>query len=202
MSICYLVGAGDFNENIELYEDDLLIAVDGGFDSLMKAGYTPDVLIGDLDSVTMEIPESVKVLKYHKEKDETDMFLAYRIGVRCGYTDFVILGGTGGRLDHTYANISILLYAKEHGHNITMIDEKSMIICIKNESVRLSGNPGSYLSVFAIGGKAYGVSIKGAKYEVEDENLSPAFPLGVSNEFTDTDAFISVEDGALIIIAE
>ena len=202
MSICYLVGAGDFNENIELYEDDLLIAVDGGFDSLMKAGYTPDVLIGDLDSVTMEIPESVKVLKYRKEKDETDMFLAYRIGARCDYTDFVILGGTGGRLDHTYANISILLYAKEHGHNITMIDEKSMIICIKNESVRLSGNPGSYLSVFAAGGKAYGVTIKGAKYEVEDVNLSPAFPLGVSNEFTDTDAYISVEDGALLIIAE
>ena len=202
MSICYLVGAGDFNENIELFEDDLLIAVDGGFDSLMKAGYTPDVLIGDLDSVTMEIPESVKVLKYRKEKDETDMFLAYRIGARCDYTDFVILGGTGGRLDHTYANLSILLYAKEHGHNITMIDEKSMIICIKNESVRLSGNPGSYLSVFAAGGKAYGVTIKGAKYEVEDVNLSPAFPLGVSNEFTDTDAYISVEDGALLIIAE
>lgn len=202
MSICYLVGAGDFNENIELFEDDLLIAVDGGFDSLMKAGYTPDVLIGDLDSVTMEIPESVKVLKYRKEKDETDMFLAYRIGARCDYTDFVILGGTGGRLDHTYANLSILLYAKEHGHNITMIDEKSMIICIKNESVRLSGNPGSYLSVFAAGGKAYGVTIKGAKYEVEDVNLSPAFPLGVSNEFADTDAYISVEDGALLIIAE
>ena len=202
MSICYLVGAGDFNENIELYEDDLLIAVDGGFDSLMKAGYVPDVLVGDLDSVTMEVPESVKVLKYRKEKDETDMFLAYRIGARCDYTDFVILGGTGGRLDHTYANISILLYAKEHGHNITIIDEKSMIICIKNESVRLSGNPGAFLSVFAIGGKAYGVTIKGAKYEVEDVNLSPAFPLGVSNEFTDTDAVISVEDGALVIIAE
>ena len=202
MGICYLVGAGDFNENIELYEDDLLIAVDGGFDSLMNTGYRPDVLIGDLDSVTMEVPESVKVLKYPKEKDETDMFLAYRIGVRCGYTDFVILGGTGGRLDHTYANLSILLYAKEHGHNITMIDEHSMIICIKNESVRLSGKPGSYLSAFAIGGKAYGVTIKGAKYEVEDANLSPSFPLGVSNEFTDTDALICVEDGALIIIAE
>lgn len=202
MSICYLVGAGDFNENIELYEDDLLIAVDGGFDSLIKAGYTPDVLVGDLDSVKMQIPESVRVLKYNKEKDETDMFLAYRIGAKCDYTDFVILGGTGGRLDHTYANLSMLLYAKERGHNITMIDERSMIICIKNESVRLTGKPGSYLSIFAIGGNASGVSIKGTKYEVENVDLSPAFPLGVSNEFTDSEALISVEDGALIIIAE
>lgn len=202
MSVCYLVGAGDFNENIELYEDDMLIAVDGGFDSLVKAGYTPDVLVGDLDSVKMPIPESVRVLKYNKEKDETDMFLAYRIGARCEYTDFVILGGTGGRLDHTYANLSILLYAKERGHNITMIDERSMIICIKNESVRLAGKPGSYLSVFAIGGNASGVSISGTKYEVENANLSPAFPLGVSNEFTDSEALISVQDGSLIIIAE
>ena len=202
MGICYLVGAGDFNENIELYEDDLLIAVDGGFDSLTKAGYTPDVLVGDLDSVKSQIPESVKVLKYNKEKDETDMFLAYRLGTKCDYTDFVILGGTGGRLDHTYANLSILLYAKERGHNITMIDERSMIICIKNESVKLSGKPGSYLSVFAIGGEASGVSISGAKYEVESTTLSPAFPLGVSNEFTENDAVITVEHGALIIIAE
>ena len=202
MSICYLVGAGDFSESIELYDDDLLIAVDGGYDSLRAAGYTPDVLIGDLDSVRSEIPKSVRVLKYPKEKDETDMFLAYRVGVRCDYTDFVILGGTGGRLDHTYANLSLLLYAKEHGHNVTMIDDKAMTICIKNESVRLAGKPGDYLSVFAVSGNAHGVSIKGAKYEIEDETLTPAFPLGVSNEFTDTEAHISVKDGALIIIAE
>ena len=202
MAICYLVGAGDFNENIALHEEDLLVAVDGGFDSLAKAGYTPDVLIGDLDSITSEIPESVRVLKYPKEKDDTDMFLAYRIGVRCDYTDFVILGGTGGRLDHTFANLSLLLYAKERGHNVTVIDDRAMSICIKDEAVRLSGKPGAYLSVFAIGGVAKGVSIKGTKYEVEDVVLDPAFPLGVSNEFTETDAYISVKAGALLVIAE
>ena len=202
MSICYLVGAGDFNENIELYEDDLLIAVDGGYDSLIAAGYMPDVLVGDLDSVKAPIDESVKVLRYSKEKDETDMLLAYRIGVRCEYTDFVILGGTGGRFDHTLANISLLLYAKERGHNITMIDDKSMMICLKNESIRLTGAPGAYLSVFAFGEEAEGVTILGTKYEIENATLSPSFPLGVSNEFTEEEAFISVNDGALIVIAE
>jgi len=202
MSICYLVGAGDFNENIELYEDDLLIAVDGGYDSLIAAGYMPDVLVGDLDSVKAPIDESVKVLRYSKEKDETDMLLAYRIGVRCEYTDFVILGGTGGRFDHTLANISLLLYAKERGHNITMIDDKSMMICLKNESIRLTGAPGAYLSVFAFGEEAEGVTILGTKYEIENATLSPSFPLGVSNEFAEEEAFISVNDGALIVIAE
>lgn len=202
MGICYLVGAGDFHESIALNQDDLLIAVDGGYDSLKNAGYTPDVLIGDLDSVKTEIAQGVRVLKYPAEKDETDMFLAYSVGVKCEYTDFVILGGTGGRLDHTYANISLLLYAKERGHNVTMIDDKAMSICIKNETVRLSGKPGAYLSVFAISGAAEGVCIKNTKYEIDNATLTPEFPLGVSNEFTDKEAEISVKNGALIIIAE
>lgn len=202
MGICYLVGAGEFHENISLGNDDLLIAVDAGFDSLIEAGYTPDVLVGDLDSIKSEVPSNVRVFKYPPQKDETDMFLAYRLGARCDYTDFVILGGTGGRLDHTYANLSLLLHAKEQGHNITMMDDNGIIICIKNEGVRLAGNPGSYLSVFAISGPAVGVTIKGAKYEVDNITLAPDFPLGVSNEFLDEEAQISVEDGALIIIAE
>ena len=130
------------------------------------------------------------------------MFLAYYEGVRLGYSEFVMLGATGGRLDHTYANISLLLYAKDRGHNVTLMDERGIILCLKNEALTLSGNEGDTLSVFAIGGEAHGVTIKGAKYEVEGVTLSPAFPLGVSNEFTKVAAHISVKSGALLIIAE
>ena len=202
MGVCYLVGAGDFYGNIDLCDGDTIIAADGGYDSLTLRGYTPDVLIGDFDSIKGDMPEGIRTVRHPKEKDETDMFLAYEEGVRLGYTEFVMLGATGGRLDHTYANISLLLYAKEHGHNITVMDEKSIILCLKNEAISLVGNKGASLSVFAIGGAARGVSIKGAKYEAESIELSPAFPLGVSNEFSDECARISVEDGALLVIAE
>ena len=202
MGICYIVGAGDFYGQITKCDGDMIIAADGGYDALRLNGYTPDLLIGDFDSIKAEIPEGVKTKKHPKEKDETDMFLAYLEGARLGYTEFVMLGATGGRLDHTYANLSLLLYAKEKGHNVTAIDGHGIILCLKNESIALAGNPGATFSVFAIGGEAHGVSIKGAKYEAEDVDLTPAFPLGVSNEFTDTDARISVRDGALLIIAE
>ena len=202
MAICYLVGAGDFNNEISLFEGDMIIAADGGYDALAERGYTPDLVIGDLDSVRKDIPEDTRVLKFPKEKDETDMFLAYLAGARRGYTEFVILGGVGGRLDHTLANLSLLLYAKEKGHNVTVIDGDTIALCIKDESITLTGECGAYLSVFAIGGNAYSVSIKGAKYEVEDVTLTPDFPLGVSNEFTDTEARIAVEEGALLIIAQ
>lgn len=202
MGICYLVGAGDFHGQISVNDDDIIIAADGGYDNLLRHGYTPDILIGDLDSVKAEIPEGMRTIRYPKEKDETDMFLSYEAGVKLGYSEFVMLGATGGRLDHTYANLSLLLYAKEHGHNVTVIDEGGIIFCLKNESVTLSGNVGANLSVFAIGGEAGGVSISGAKYEVENARLTPDFPLGVSNEFVGANVRISVSDGALLVIAE
>ena len=202
MGICYIVGAGDFYGQITKCEGDIIIAADGGYDSLVRHGYTPDVLIGDFDSILADVPEGIRTVTHPKEKDETDMFLAYYEGVKLGYSEFVLLGATGGRLDHTYANLSLLLYAKEKGHNVTVMDERSIIFCIRNEAITLAGNRGATLSVFAIGGEARGVSIKGAKYEVTGVTLSPAFPLGVSNEFTYLDARISVEDGALLVIAE
>ncbi len=202
MSICYLVGAGDFYGQISAENEDIIIAADGGYDNLVRRGYTPDILIGDFDSVKSEIPEGLRTIKYPKEKDETDMFLSYEAGVKLGYTEFVMLGATGGRLDHTYANISLLLYARERGHNITLIDGNGIIICLKDEAITLSGNPGGKLSVFAFGGVAKGVTILGTKYEVEGARLTPEFPLGVSNEFTNVPARISVEDGALLVIAE
>lgn len=202
MGVCYLVGAGDFYGQITKDEDDVIIAADGGYDSLTKRGYTPNVLIGDFDSITSEIPADIRTVKHPKEKDETDMFLAYLEGVKLGYREFVMLGATGGRLDHTYANLSLLLYAKERGDNVTLIDDKNIIFCIKNESVTLTGQAGATLSVFAFGNEAKGVTIKGTKYEAENTSLSPSFPLGVSNEFTNTPAHISVDDGALLIIAE
>jgi thiamine pyrophosphokinase len=202
MGVCYLVGAGDFYGQITLRDGDLIIAADGGYDSLVLRGYTPDVLIGDFDSIMAELPSEIETVRHPKEKDETDMFLAYGEGVKRGYTEFVMLGATGGRLDHTYANLSLLLYAKERGHNITVMDEKSIILCLKNEAISLAGTKGASLSVFAIGGVARGVSIKGAKYEAESIELTPAFPLGVSNEFSDESARICVDDGALLVIAE
>lgn len=200
MGVCYLVGAGDFFTEINISAGDIIIAADGGYDSLISRGYVPSILIGDFDSITSAIPNGITTVKHPKEKDETDMFLAYLEGVRLGYTEFVMLGATGGRLDHTYANLSLLLYAKERGHKVSVIDDKTRILCLKNESATLLGNKGATLSVFAIGGNARGVSITGAKYEAKDVILTSAFPLGVSNEFTGADVKVSVEDGALLIM--
>ena len=200
---CYIVGAGDFVCDDLPGESDLVIAADGGYDSLVKIGVTPNVLIGDMDSLDGgKTIHGVEVIRYPVKKDETDTFLAYKEGVRRGCTDFVILGGTGGREDHTYANYSLLLYAAERGHTVRLVGRESDAYVIKNEAAEFSAEAGKRISVFAIGGNAVGVSISGVLYDARNITLSPSFPIGVSNSFLKERCTVSVEDGALLIIVE
>ena len=199
MGICYIVGAGDFCGSFIPADDDLIIAADGGYDTLIKKGITPDILIGDLDSVH-DVPKNIKTVRHPIEKDETDMYLSYIYGREMGYSEFRIYGGCGGRCDHTFANYCLLLKAKENGDNAIMIDGDTHIRVIKNEKLTLTSRVGAHLSVFAFCDKAHGVTISGAKYEAHDVTLTQSFPLGVSNSFLDTPATVSVKDGALLII--
>ncbi len=201
MKICYLIGAGDFNTEIDKKPCDLIIAADGGYDNLIQHGYAPDIVIGDFDSSAANIPENIPKITFPSEKNETDMFLAYLEGVKRGYTDFVILGALGGeRIDHTIANISLLEYICEQEHNAKIQDEKCDIYCIENKKLTLHGKTGNFLSVFAVGGSAARVTIRGAKYEITDTTLTPLFPLGVSNEFLSSECTVSVGVGKLLIV--
>lgn len=201
MSICYIVGAGDFEGGFFPSEDDLVIAADGGYDNLCRSGIRCDLLIGDLDSIR-EVPEGVRILRHPVRKDETDMHLCYLEGASRTYREFMIYGGTGGREDHTFANYSLLLYAKERGDNATLVGTKSVTRVVKNEKITLCGEKGKHLSVFAFSREARGVSIKGAEYEAEGITLTPSFPLGASNLFCEGEVTVSVEDGILLVMSE
>ena len=200
MGTCYIVGAGELYGKICAREGDLVIAADGGLDSLSRIGITPDVFLGDMDSVSASF--SGETIRFPVRKDETDSFLAYREGARRGYTDFVLLGGTGGREDHTFANISLLYYAKMQGHKIKMIGRCNEFFVIKNERITLRGKTGTHFSAFALGGAARGVTISGLEYEADDVTLSPEYPLATSNIFKEGSATVEVRDGALLIMTE
>ncbi len=201
MSVCYIVGAGEFYGSFEKKAGDLVIAADGGYDTLRKAGITPDLLIGDMDSIEGDIG-CAEILRFPVRKDETDSFLAYREGAKRGYTTFELYGCVGGRDDHTFANYSLLIYGKEHGHSIKLIGKVCDAFAIKNEKISLSGIPNKHVSAFAFGAEAVGVSIYGLEYCAEDITLTPSFPLAVSNRFTEDIASIEVKSGTLIIMTE
>ena len=122
--VCYLFGAGEQSPcHIELGKDDLVIAVDGGFDYLEKIGLRADYVIGDFDSVSASSHLPSDCIRHPKEKDDTDMMLAARLGLEKGYTNFEIYGGLGGRLDHTLANIQTLTFLNRHNAVGTLIGD-------------------------------------------------------------------------------
>lgn len=201
MKTCYIVGAGEFHGDISPDSSDLVIAADGGYDSLTSRGIRCDLLIGDMDSLCADA-YGVEIIRHSVEKDETDMHLAYLEGVRRGYTSFLLYGGVGGRDDHTFANYCLLSYIRSEGNRASLIGNGTRAFVLKNEATRVKGNEGKTVSVFAFGGAARGVCIKGLYYEVENIDLSPEFPLGVSNHLTDSEGEISVREGTLLVIME
>ncbi len=178
--------------------DDLLIAVDAGYMHLKRIGIEPDVILGDFDS--MEAPENKNIIRYPVMKDDTDTMLAVKLGFEKGFTDFEIYGALGGeRTDHTIANFQTLGFIAENGGKGTLAGGNESFTVIKNSEVTLDG-VGDGFSIFAFGGVASGVSEKGSLYELDRVELSPYFPLGVSNKFIGKPVNIKVENGCLLIV--
>lgn len=199
MSVCYIVGAGECKElNINKNADDIVIAADAGFRHLEKAGVTPDYIIGDFDSLGKN-PRGENVIALKPEKDITDMHAAVEIGIEKGFFEFIIYGATGGRLDHTLANIQLVASLAEKGVKAVIKDGKTVITALCNSSVSFTAEYSGYISVFAHSDVCRGVTVKGLKYELDNAELKNTFALGVSNEFIGKESSISVENGILIL---
>lgn len=205
---CIVIGAGDLTlGNIAVGEEDFVIAVDGGLGYCGVLEVEPDLLIGDFDSVSEEEEKAVRLLEQEipdrvirlaREKDDTDMLAALKEGLARGYRQFHIYAGTGGRFDHTLANIQCLLYLKKRDAVGYLIDGTGMMLVICGETVHFRKNLEGTLSLFSLGEKANGVTISGMKYELENAVLTNDFPIGISNEFIGEEAMISVEEGELV----
>jgi len=207
---CIVIGAGDLTVGmINVTEDDLVIAVDGGLNYCSVLEVEPDIIIGDFDSVSQEQKEAVlklqkqipdRVITLKPEKDDTDMLAALKLGLEFGYTRFQIYAATGGRLEHTIANIQCLLYLKNRDAVGYLMDGNGMIFVMQNEEVKFRDDLEGYVSFFALGKAAKGVTIQGLKYELRQDTLTNDYPLGISNEFIGKEALVRVEDGELVCI--
>lgn len=206
---CILIGAGDLTiSEIPIQEGDLCIAVDGGYEYCQLLGIEPDYILGDFDSigdaaeeqveaVALNMPE--KVIRIPVIKDDTDTLAALKLGLEKGYRSFRIYGGTGGRLEHTLANIQSLLFLKEQDAVGYLIDGTGMILVAREESISFRESLEGYLSLFSLGEKAL-VSIENMKYCLDRQEITNHFPIGISNEFIGKKGTITVHEGEIVII--
>ena len=197
--LCHCFGAGDFfGIETRINEGDIIIAADGGLSALESCGLSPDYIIGDFDSLG-KIPKEKNTTVLPAVKDTTDMFEAIELGVKNGCNKIHVYGGTGGRLDHTIANIQLLKYFAEKGITLFIHGGGFIITSVTDGEITVSGKKGDYISVFSLSDISEGVTLKDLKYELKNYELTNAFPLGVSNEFTGNTAKISVKNGTLAV---
>lgn len=199
MSICYIFAAGEGRPKTFLKQPlDLVIAVDGGYKMLLELGITPDIALGDFDSLGF-VPKAEKTISYPVKKDDTDTMLAVKQGLDLGFKTFCLYGGAGGRFDHTFANIQALAYIAEKGGRGYLFGEDFTATVIKNSNIEFPAALCGNISCFSLSEKSK-ISIKGLMYEGENITMNNAFPLGVSNEFKGEKSEIEVLDGMVLII--
>ena len=197
--ICYVVGAGEnYGFHFKPEKEDYVIAADAGLRYLEERGIRADLIVGDFDTLHY-VPDGGNVLKLPAEKDDTDMFMAVKEGIKAGYAVFHIYCGTGGRIDHTIANLQMLAYLAENRMQGYLFHRDCVLTMIKDGELVFDAAASGYVSVFSHSEKSTGVYLRNLKYELHDATLTSSFPLGVSNEFIGKESRISVESGTLLI---
>lgn len=198
--VCYIIGAGEhYSPPKKPSQGDIIIAADGGYAYLKSLSIEPDMLIGDFDSLDT-VPHNCPVVTLPSEKDWTDTAAAIETGWSKGYRTFFIYGGTGGRPDHTMANIQCIADIAQRGGRGYIFDKDNIITAIHNDMVEFPSDSEGYVSVFSHSDLSLGVNETGLKYSLCDATLKNTVPLGVSNEFTGEKSTISVRDGTLVIV--
>lgn len=203
MKRCVIVGGGEIN-NVSaikkyLSENDFYIFCDSGLFHKKKLDISPNLIVGDFDS--HEKPETnIETIVLPREKDDTDTVFAVKEGIKRGFTNFLLLGVCGGRLDHTLGNVSILLMLHSKGMTGKIVDDYSEMEILDSETKYID-NSFSYFSLLNIDGTCRGVNEKNAKFPLENAEITSEYQYGISNEpLPGKVAEVNVKEGRALLI--
>jgi len=187
-----------------LNDATLIIAADGGTRNALSIGVLPQIVIGDLDSLSqpdrLQLEQAqAQFLVYSTRKDYTDLELAIRHALERGATEIVIASALGGRWDQSLANILLLTLPELKNVRARIIDHHESISVIRDRA-EIAGQVGDTLSLIALRGDARGVSIEGCEYPLNDAVLPFGATLGISNVLIEPVATITVKDGIVLAI--
>ena len=194
-------------ENIKTGGYDMIMAADSGMDFLYRNHLTPDIIVGDFDSVDHDAldffreDKRIEFCRLDPVKDDTDTEYAIRDALSRGITQLTILGGTGSRLDHVLGNISLLGIGLEENVEIELVDEHNRVRMIdKPLSIRRDEQFGRFVSLIPYTGNVEHVTLTGFKYTLDDYTMGGFNSLGVSNEIKEEVARIEFSSGILLVI--
>jgi thiamine pyrophosphokinase len=190
-----------------LDDADLVIAADGGAESLDALGRRPDLLVGDFDSISPALAErleaeGIEMERHPSDKERSDTELALEAAVARGATEVVLLGAIGGdRLDHELANLLLLADPGMAGRDVRIARGSSTARVLRGgERLALAGSAGDLVSLLPIGGDASGVTTDGLRWPLEAATLGLGRSRGLSNEIVAGAASVSLEHGTLLVV--
>ena len=178
-------------------ENSLVIAVDGGYKTLKDADIFPDIALGDFDSYGGEVVPK-EVIPLPVAKDDTDMFYAIKLALSKGCNEIFIYGGTGGRLDHSLANLQSMRYIVRHGSTAVMFFESQTSIAT-DKGVYFTSQAKGNIGAVSLTPESV-ISNSGLLYKADNLKISDDFPIAVSNTFTGEGGYIKVESGMILVI--
>ena len=180
---------------------ELVIAADRGLDAFRDEARLPDLILGDMDSVSGDVLSRFESIVPERRlpcmKDDTDGQDALKTAMERKGSDIVFLGALGGRLDHALGNLGLLLYAVHRNVRARIMDDGVTVEAVPG-TLRISGMPGDTVSVMPIG-PAGGITLQGFQYPLVNGNLVSENTLGISNVLTAPVGVIRVASGDVIV---
>jgi thiamine pyrophosphokinase len=185
---------------------DVIIAADGGATRLGNAGRRPDLVVGDLDSLSAdargELERAGVGFEVHPdEKEQTDAELALDAAVTRGADEIVVVGAFAGtRLDHMVGNLLLLAHEDFAAIDVSLVTERTTFRSLLGPGIlELEGSAGDWVTLEPLSEVVRGVATDGLRYPLRHEELVRGSTRGVSNELTGSRGSVEVGDGLLLV---
>lgn len=211
MSAALIIASGN-NIDKKIFESEniafeYVICADGGLEKAEYLNLSPNIIIGDLDSVNAFVLKKyrdmdIEIVKYPAEKNFTDMELAIEYAVDKGYKDIVLIGATGSRLDHTVANTLLIEAYFKKGVKIKIIDNNNLVQIVTNK-MEIKYKQNYFVSIIPTTDRIEGITLEGFKYPLNNVNVNRGSTLCISNQIIEEKGIITLNKGnALVFVSK
>lgn len=202
----WVFASGEFQlstlQGLQPQQDELIVSVDGGLRHCIDAGWAPDWLIGDMDSVTAEMlasmdTKSVRQIRFPADKDASDLELALDKLTAHRLDEVLLLGVSGGRTDHMLFNWA-LPGKRQWPFRIRLLDRHVDAHVVRHDQpLRINKPVGTIISLLALSATT-GVTVQGLRYTMQGVTLLPGSTLGLSNVSLTEQISVTLDSGVLL----
>lgn len=185
---------------------DFIICADGGTEYALQLGLTPDLVIGDLDSISPQALQTVQdkgveIRRYPQAKDKTDLELGLEEATRRAATEILVLTAFGGRVDQFLANIFLLVRYREKSIRLSIADGNQRMWLLQGpDEMMLTGDVGDLFSLIPMSDQVSGVDLSGMEWPLQDAVLELGSTRAVSNKFKLRRVNVKIKSGTALAI--